>query len=325
MQLSAFPGIFVTADVNIAQIAFTVDNLCRKLQHMNCEKNQSRQKSFAALLRASISGSGCITLTRGVLLAAVAVGTMASSVAAAPNSVSLGTPDITLGTQGNTTPAMPSGSQGTPPQALRLANFGQTVPSPESQKLADWVVDSADNGKLPFAIIDKVRAQVFVFNADGQLRGSSAVLLGLAIGDHTVPGIGQRKLSSIRPEERTTPAGRFVASLARDIHGEEVLWVDYENAVSLHRVVTGQPKERRAERLASPSPLDNRISYGCINVPVKFYENVVSPSFTNSNGIVYILPEIRSAQDVFGSYDVQDPSRKQATALVAPAESSAAR
>ena len=220
---------------------------------------------------------------------------------------------------------MPGGSPGTPPQALRLANFGQTVPSPESQKLADWVVDSADNGKLPFAIIDKVRAQVFVFNADGQLRGSSAVLLGLAIGDHTVPGIGQRKLSSIRPEERTTPAGRFVASLARDIHGEEVLWVDYENAVSLHRVVTGQPKERRAERLASPSPLDNRISYGCINVPVKFYENVVSPSFTNSNGIVYILPEIRSAQDVFGSYDVQDPSRKQATALVAPAESSTAR
>ena len=205
-----------------------------------------------------------------------------------------------------------------PVKLVRLANFGLEVFSPDSRKLADWVVDSADNGKLPFMIIDKVQARVFVFDAQGQLRGAASALLGLAVGDDSVPGIGQRKLSSIRPEERTTPAGRFVASLDRDVHGQEVLWVDYESALSLHRVVTGQPKERRAERLATPSPTDNRISFGCINVPVKFYEQVVSPSFTGTNGIVYILPETRSAREVFGSYDVQDSSRNQTSSVVVP-------
>jgi hypothetical protein len=94
--------------------------------------------------------------------------------------------------------------------------------------------------------------------------------------------------------------------------------VDYDTALSLHPVVTGQPKERRAERLATPSPLDNRISFGCINVPVKFYENVVSPSFTGTYGIVYILPETRTAREVFGSYDVQDSLRQQASVRAAP-------
>ena len=151
------------------------------------------------------------------------------------------------------------------------------------------------------------------------------MLLGLAVGDDSVPGIGQRKLSSIRPDERTTPAGRFVASLDRDIHNKEILWVDYDTAVSLHAVVKGTPKERRAERLASPSPLDKRISYGCINVPVKFYEKVVSPIFTGTNGIVYVLPETRSAKEVFGSYDVQDATRKQALTSPAQAANSATR
>ena len=205
------------------------------------------------------------------------------------------------------------------PVAANIANFGQEESSPESRKLADWVVDSADNGKLPFIIVDKVHARVFVFDAQGQLRGAASALLGLAVGDDSVPGIGQRKLSSIRPEERTTPAGRFVASLARDIKGQEVLWVDYDLAVSLHPVVRGQPRERRAERLASPSPADRRISYGCINVPVRFYEKVVSPTFTGTFGIVYVLPETRSARDVFGSYDVQDSPRKQASPRLAQA------
>jgi len=217
------------------------------------------------------------------------------------------------------------GASANTPILAKIANFGQEESSPESRKLADWVMDSTDNGKLPFIIVDKVHARVFVFDAQGQLRGATAALLGLAVGDDSVPGIGQRKLSSILPAERTTPAGRFVASLDRDIHGKEILWVDYETAVSLHPVVKGQPKERRAERLASPSPLDKRISYGCINVPVRFYEKVVSPTFTGTNGIVYVLPETRSAREVFGSYDVQDSTRKQASPSPAQASNLATR
>jgi hypothetical protein len=178
-------------------------------------------------------------------------------------------------------------------------NFEGESASPQARQIADWIVDSGDNQKLPFVIVDKTYARVFVFDADGRLRGAAAALLGAALGDDSVPGIGTRKLASIQPHERTTPAGRFVASLDRNLHGGEILWVDYESAISLHPVITSNPKERRAERLATPTPLDNRISYGCINVPVAFFHGVVSPAFKASNGIVYILPETRSINRVF--------------------------
>ena len=257
-------------------------------------------------------------LARTLLICVVTANVFMSPAMAAPNSPPFSTLDLTPSLLKPASASTGVEPQTMPGKLVRLANFGSEAFSSDSRKLADWVVDSADNGKLPFMIIDKAQARVFVFDAQGQLRGAAAALLGLAVGDDTVPGIGQRKLSSIRPEERTTPAGRFVASLDRDVHGQEVLWVDYDSALSLHRVVTGQPKERRAERLATPSPLDNRISFGCINVPIKFYEQVVSPSFTGTNGIVYILPETRSAREVFGSYDVQDSSRMQVSADAAP-------
>jgi hypothetical protein len=191
------------------------------------------------------------------------------------------------------------------------AYFGSEQASRDARHIADWIVDSADNLGLPFVIVDKTDAKVFVFDAGGRIRGAAPALLGLARGDDTVPGIGDREFSDMPPETRTTPAGRFVAALGMDTRGEDVVWVDYEAAVSLHRVLTTNPKERRLQRLATPTPLDNRISYGCINVPKRFYEQVVSPAFTGTDGIVYVLPETRPARVVFGSYDVEERLRQQ--------------
>jgi hypothetical protein len=210
-----------------------------------------------------------------------------------------------------------TGQAAAPATALRTADFAGEAPSPEAAEVANWVVRSGDNQRLPFIVIDKVQARVYVFNADGRLRGATPALMGLAIGDHTVPGIGQRKLSSIKPEERTTPAGRFMASLDRDIHNVEVLWVDYDSAVSLHRVVPGTPKERRAQRLASASAADKRITYGCINVPVRFYEQVVSPAFKGTYGVVYVLPETRPAREMFGIQAVVAPVRTSSSETAA--------
>jgi hypothetical protein len=52
---------------------------------------------------------------------------------------------------------------------------------------------------------------------------------------------------------------------------------------------------------------DNRISFGCINLPVTFYENVLAPTVKQHGAVVYVLPEVKSVQDVFGAYDVTDP------------------
>lgn len=191
----------------------------------------------------------------------------------------------------------------------RRADFRQETASADARQVADWVVASADNANLPFMVIDKVQARVFAFDAQGSLRGATSALLGTAVGDDSVPGIGQRKLSTIRPHERTTPAGRFVAYLDRDIHNVEILWVDYDTALSLHRVITSQPKERRAQRLASANLADKRITYGCINVAVDFYERIVSPLFNRTQGIVYILPETRAVNVVFSALALSATAR----------------
>lgn len=192
----------------------------------------------------------------------------------------------------------------TTPYVAKHANFLLEQPSPEARHIADWVVDSGDNRKLPFAIVDKKQARVFVFDARGELTGAAAALLGLAVGDDSTPGIGDRPMARISPQERTTPAGRFVAALDHNASGKDILWVDYDNAISMHAVITGTVADRRTQRLATPSVLDNRISFGCINVPVMFFEQVVRPAFSRSDGIVYVLPETRPASKMFASYDV---------------------
>lgn len=192
---------------------------------------------------------------------------------------------------------------------VRRAVLGHVRISPDAHRLADWVVDSGNNAGLPFLIVDKIDARVYVFDASGLVQGAAAALLGVARGDDTVPGIGDREYADMTPDTRTTPAGRFAAALGMDSRGEDVLWVDYEAGVSLHRVITFRPWEHRLRRLATPTPLDNRISFGCINVPKRFYEQVVVPSLADGRAIVYVLPETRAAGEVFGSYDVDARER----------------
>ncbi|WP_245538976.1 L,D-transpeptidase [Thioflavicoccus mobilis] len=172
-------------------------------------------------------------------------------------------------------------------------DFASESASRRTRELAQWIVSSKDNLNMPFAIVDKPNAKVYVFEADGRFQGAAPVLLGLAKGDFSTPGIGSKPLSSIPPSQRTTPAGRFVSAMGRNHKGKNILWLDYEQSLSMHAVVKGTPKDRRAERLASPTSLDNRISFGCINVPKDFFENVVTNKFSGQGGIVYILPETK--------------------------------
>ena len=172
------------------------------------------------------------------------------------------------------------------------------------QGFARWVIDSGDNAGLPFVLVDKLNAQVLAFNAAGQLQGAAPALLGMARGDRLLAP-NDATMAEMRPRERITPAGRFVSRLARDSDGKELLVLDYQAAISLHPVIKGTPAERRAQRLSSATSQDNRISYGCINVPPAFFEAVLEPVFDQRRGVVYVLPETKSLQDAFAtSYDV---------------------
>ena len=168
-------------------------------------------------------------------------------------------------------------------------------------ELAGWVVASKDSQGYPFAIIDKAAAQILVFGGDGRLRGAAHGLFGSAVGDHTAPGIAGLALREIPGRDRTTPAGRFVGGFGPSIDAGRVLWVDYDAAVSIHPTATGVPAERRVERLESPSPDDNRITHGCINVAPDFYEEVMQPTFERG-GVFYILPDEASLAETFPEF-----------------------
>jgi hypothetical protein len=195
---------------------------------------------------------------------------------------------------------------GTPKQGIGVAARPTPLPeipdpgrSEDGARLLKWIIDSGDNLGLPFLIVDKIHPNVIAFHPDGSRSGSAAALIGLARGDVSPPGIGQRRLADISPAERITPAGRFIAALGNDLGRPDVLWVDYNAGISLHRVITGNPTDRRKQRLATATSDDNRISYGCINVPLGFCDRVVGPLFAGTNGVVYILPESRPLEQVF--------------------------
>ncbi|WP_425258901.1 L,D-transpeptidase [Rubrivivax sp. RP6-9] len=171
--------------------------------------------------------------------------------------------------------------------------------SVDAQALVRWVLDAGDNAGAPFAVVDKRQARLTLFDGQGRALAHTPVLLGLARGDLSVPGIGEREMKDIRPEERTTPAGRFMAEPGRNADGDDVFWIDYDAAVSMHRVRVTDPAERRLQRLASPTSADNRISYGCINVPARFYDRYVKPLLSGGRSVVYLLPDTLPVDRVF--------------------------
>ncbi|WP_027082734.1 L,D-transpeptidase family protein [Lysobacter sp. HA18] len=177
---------------------------------------------------------------------------------------------------------------------------GQDVSSTVTD-LAGWVVASKDSQGYPFAVIDKAAAQILVFGGDGRLRGAAPALLGSATGDHSAPGVAGLALREIPGRDRTTPAGRFVGGFGPSIDAGRVLWVDYDSAVSIHPTATNVPAEKRAERLASPTPDDNRVTHGCINVSPEFYEAVVKPTF-EKGGLFYILPDKQTIAETFPEF-----------------------
>jgi len=199
-----------------------------------------------------------------------------------------------------------------PQQAARTGeplapDFGVSTPTDDVRTLAAWTLAAGDARGKSFIIVDKKDARVWVFAPDGRLKADAPALVGSAIGDDSVPGIGDKPIPEVLPEERTTPAGRFVAEMGMDTRNEDVVWVSYELAVSMHRVLTSNPTEHRLERLATPTPADNRISWGCINLPKEFYEQVVAPTVRTTGAIIYVLPETRPMQQVFNMHGADTP------------------
>jgi len=192
-----------------------------------------------------------------------------------------------------------------PPEPPRLtaADFsameGVRQPTADARRMADWVVQRHDNGRMPFIVLDKRDARLYVFDVQGRLLDQTPVLLGSAHGDETYPGIGDVPIDQVKPFQRTTAAGRFVTRPGLDADHTDVVWLDYDAALAMHRVINKVKSERRLQRIASPNPKVRRISWGCINIPVAFFDTYISPVFGKRSGVTYVIPERKSFAEVF--------------------------
>jgi hypothetical protein len=183
---------------------------------------------------------------------------------------------------------------------LAKADFGSHRVSADARLVAERVLELADHGGRPFAIIDKQDARIYVFDANGRLSGASAALLGQMRGDHASPEVGAHaEVGSVPVHERTTPAGRFVSEPGLNPEGEHLIWIDFSVALAIHRLRPGASQLHREARLASFTSEDNRVSLGCVVVPPGFYDQVVRPAIGSSKAIIYVLPEETSAREMF--------------------------
>ena len=205
-------------------------------------------------------------------------------------------------------------------QAQASTPSGMVPPASEAsgmvQQFAQDVVRSADAEGRTFGVIDKPSATLWIFDAQGRPVASSPVLVGQALGDVAPPDIGTRPLSKVKLHEKVTNAGRFVTEAGSNHKGEDIVWLDYNAALSMHRV-RNVPGESRTKRLQTPTVADNRISFGCVNIPASFYDRYIDPLFSRSRGVVYVLPETKPRASLFPFADGSVPA--QAVAQQIPA------
>jgi len=171
--------------------------------------------------------------------------------------------------------------------------------SADARYVERWIRTKGDDHGRPFVIVDKKAARIFVFGAGGKLVGTSSTILGQSRGDIPVPGAGQKNPANLLPDERKTPAGRFDSQPGRNLHGEPVVWVDYDTGIAIHRVRPGISQMQRVSSLATEDPGNKRLSLGCVVVPEEFFWSVVIPTMGHSHGTVYVLPEDEPVQAMF--------------------------
>ena len=203
-------------------------------------------------------------------------------------------------------------------EAMPVRSRGPALPG-DVQELVAGVLALRDHQGRAFAVVDKQRARLHVFDAGGRLWGSSPVLLGQTRGDTSAPDVGRNtQKGSVPRHQRTTPAGRFVAEPGTNLQGEAVVWVDYDSAFAIHRLRHDAAHAARVERLATPTPADNRASWGCVVVPVKFYLDVVAKLLGRGTSVVYVLPEQGGGGQMLASWRQGPTARLRPTPIDHP-------
>lgn len=192
---------------------------------------------------------------------------------------------------------------------IHVANFKGAERTVGVERLLSAILDTNANEDMAFVVADKPTATMYVFDKLGNLKGSSPVLLGVTKGDkNTLSSLSSR---ANNPLLRTTPSGIYTTKSIKHEqykkeYGHEWLVQLVEttagdnSTTAIHGVYVHTPSEQRQARLDSKSIEDNRASWGCLNAPVQFMQDVVQPTFENENGKVFITPEEMGSDPLLG-------------------------
>ena len=157
--------------------------------------------------------------------------------------------------------------------------------TPTETAVVQNIVAQNDNQGKQFIVADKQAGTLTMYTASGQQITSTPTLFGKTKGDSV--------------SSKNTPSGRFEtkqANVSTEGYGgsAQVLTQNGQNlqlggsTYAIHRVYTKYASENRQGRLDTPTATDNRISLGCINVPVDFYDTYLN---SDQATVVYVMPE----------------------------------
>lgn len=178
--------------------------------------------------------------------------------------------------------------------------------SSNAQRVIDWIAAQnrpSDNS----LIVDPATGRLYVMKG-GKVVADAPALFGKQGIAEADARIINANVDETTDDMKVTPSGRYAARMEPDAdYGSRITFLrgDAANAspYAIHRVYLGNPKDRRQQRLDSASPLDNTISYGCVNVSNEFYDQVLRKLDFSGDTFTYLMPS--------------DPA-KQATAIPTP-------
>lgn len=194
-------------------------------------------------------------------------------------------------------------------QEAMAQDFNYSNPAEFESQVVRKIVDTNDHLGETFAVVNKQNGSLTIYDRNGNQIATTPALYGKKVGD-----------TFNSTSSGTTPSGKFGLSYANDpatkAYGGSVIDLTQNGKYiqnkagrySIHRTYTAFPNERREARINSPTPADNKISLGCINVPPEFYD----AHFENNqfgNMPLYVLPETPTGRT--GIFSNQPTQKKE--------------
>jgi len=133
------------------------------------------------------------------------------------------------------------GSDNALPRNAAASTASPAGAPPAPGQIAEWVAATRDNGGLPFFVVDRTYAQLYVFDAAGGLQAVAPVTLDESRGDRSAGVGGARPAGDtgrLYENEKSAPAARFIAARDGDLREEGVApAAAYENVIN--RILAG--------------------------------------------------------------------------------------